>query len=217
VAEAELTPTQACYPPAVEFSYRISEADYRRAYDLYRKKASLICRIPSKLILVVVVVLALVPTYSIIQRHTQQAQSASTETTIRETNEARPPDAGAALTSNQLASLLENVGPFLLLVAVWIFVVFFWLPGLVGKTYRKNPLMQGEYTLSLTPDCLVVANTAGLDSRLAWPIFSKWIIKENIVILIYKSGSYLIVNLAGLDPAEQIQFRSILAESIPGK
>jgi hypothetical protein len=51
-------------------------------------------------------------------------------------------------------------------------------------------------------------NTLGTSSRSGWNIFERWREKKGMIVLIRRSGAFLILNLAGLSEPERNQLHT---------
>jgi len=136
----------------MEFSYRISEAEYLNAAKLKLKGAFRLGRTAKSIMLWVVILAGIMITISFIQKYRQQSS------TQQVTVESVPAEA----TSSQM---IENVVPCILLIGIWFFFVFRWMPMRLRRLYRKDPLMQGQFTINITPDSISTQNTAGISSK----------------------------------------------------
>ena len=108
-------------------------------------------------------------------------------------------------------------GPFVLIMAIWGFMLFRLLPGKLRNLYHKDPAMQGTYTLEITPASLTVRNTAGLTSNMSWNLYESWKEGKDLIILAMKSLAYIIISLAGLSDPQRDELRSILTSVLPAK
>jgi hypothetical protein len=102
-------------------------------------------------------------------------------------------------------------------VGVWLFIVLRLGPTRLRKMYRKDPLMQGEFTVDLTPASISVQNTAGLSSQFGWNLFEYWRDGKDLMVLVYYSSAYFIINLAGLSEAQRAELRGMIGAALPKK
>jgi hypothetical protein len=198
---------------AMEFSYRISEQDYTHAWKLrvrsLRKQRTL------KTVMFWVFILAcLFLLWAIINKTIGPKPPDSAPPAV---TDSAPQAESNGKHGIQAESLITSLGPFLLIAGVWVFLVTRWMPSRLRKFYLNDPLMQGTFTVSLTAGSISFENTAGYSSRATWNIYERWREGKNVIILIYRSQTYLILNLAGLTEPQRAELRSILADALPQK
>ena len=114
-------------------------------------------------------------------------------------------------------TVLERVGPFLVIAGIWILLVGGMIPMRLRRLYRKDPRMQGEFTVSITPEFVSADNTAGTTSKCSWNVYDYWCEGKGVIVLAFHSGSYFILSLAGLAEAQQGELRSILKAALRKK
>ena len=85
------------------------------------------------------------------------------------------------------------------------------------RLYRKDPRMQGQFTVSITPDFISTENTAGTTSKCAWNVYDYWCEGKDVIVLAFHSGSYFILSLAGLSEPQQGELRGILKAALRKK
>lgn len=183
----------------MEFSFKVSEAEFLRAAKLERKssrRSSL-----KTAVFWILVMLGLMFLYIAVQPpgHVPgvSSQPASVRALIR----------GAAIS--------QRIGPFLVISGVWTLIIAVLLPIRMRYIYRKDPRMQGEFTIRLTPDSISTENTAGSLSMSAWNIYDYWCEDKGVIVLRFRSGSYSILSLAGLSNTQRSELRSILSAALP--
>jgi hypothetical protein len=193
----------------MEFSYKLTEAEYVQAVKLGGKASSQ--RVANTVMFWVFILACLMLLFSITEKSNQQASVPEEETTA-ETSKAEAPNQ-ASLTQ----SLLVNVGPFVLLGGIWILVFVGLVPMRLRRIYRKDPAMQGEFTVSITPDSISVRNTAGTTWQSGWNIYERWREGKGLVVLVYYSRARFAMSMANLSETQRGELRGILSAALPAK
>lgn len=184
----------------MEFTYWISESEYARAWKMVRKGSFRLIRVFAwfmsfwLFLSILLVLLWVVSYYTSSQPPIQLPHS--------------------SISAKPVAGW---VVPFLLLIGVWIFLLFGFTPMRIRHMYRKDPSMRGQFTVSITPDSISTANTAGVASQGDWSVFKGWRDGENIIVLLAHSGAYFILSLAGLPESQRKELRRILSAALPKK
>ena len=189
----------------MQFSYTISETQYLQATSLASKS-----RFRNPTIKVTAfwafILIALFLLFAAVSRIRES--SAADDTTISQPEQAPP----------STSTLIRNVLPAVVIVGVWVIILRSG-PRRLRKSYQQDPLMQGTFTVTLTPEAFLSENTAGASSRLSWPSFKFW--KEGdgknagIILLGLTSGTFYILNATQLSAEDKSQLRSHLANAIP--
>jgi len=167
----------------MEFSYRISEADYLNAWKLLSNRPD--SRAAIRIVLWAFVLICLVLLWIVVQR-----------------NSTIP---------------LVNVGPIIVISGVWAFILTRRGSTTVRREYRKNPTMQGQFSVGITPESISGQNTAGTSWNNGWNIYASWREGKDLILLLYHNGSYLILNVAGLSDSQRAELRGILSTALPKK
>jgi len=77
--------------------------------------------------------------------------------------------------------------------------------------------MQGEFTVSVTPQSISIRNTEGTSFTSVWSVYERWREGKNLIVLIFRSGGYSTLNIAGLSEFQRDELRGILAAALPKK
>jgi hypothetical protein len=85
------------------------------------------------------------------------------------------------------------------------------------RVYRKDPSMQGQYTVSVTPESVATQNTAGTSSKTGWNIYNYWREGKDVILLVFHSGSYFLLSVRELPDAQRDELRGILTAALPKK
>ncbi|HEY3706452.1 MAG TPA: YcxB family protein [Terracidiphilus sp.] len=198
----------------MQMTYRVSEADYRRAWKL-RVGGSFGNRTIKIVMFWVFMLVCLMMLWAVVQRTNHpRTQSSSAAVTEQSMDESPVPAQNEGLSAH---ALLVNVGPFVLIALIWIFMLFQMGPRRMRRQYLKDPAMQGTYTIDVTPEALAVENTAGVSSRMQWSLFDYWQEGKRVIVLVNKSGTYFIINAAGLAETQQGELRGLLLSVLPKK
>lgn len=197
----------------MQFSYKVSEEDYRRALQL--RVARGIALNPRKLALFwVFVLICLVLLWTIVQPKSRSGNPSSQPAVT----EMEPPSPAAnPHPKPMLHALIVNLGPFLLILALWMVMLGKSNSSRPAHLYHRDPAMQGTYTLDVTPAAISMENTSGTSSKSVWNMYEYWREGNGVVILVMRSTAYFIISLAGLSEAQRNELRSILASLLPKK
>ena len=191
----------------MEFSYRISEAEYLKAWKLRTKASG--SRATKTIMFWVFIMVCLFMLWAIVQRQAQVPAHAQQPVVSSQT-------VGAAQNAPfPLRAILINIGPFIIILAVWGVLLTKLGPRSVLQMYRKDPTMQGEFTVSVTSESIASQNTAGASWKAAWNIFAFWKEGKDIIVLFYHTGAYAVLNLAGLFEMQRSELRGILSTALP--
>jgi hypothetical protein len=192
----------------MEFSYKLSESEYIRASKLGRKASS---RSVFKLVMFWVFILAcLILLWAVVQKKSKQRASDFDQQPAVE-SQANEPESHISVTH----ALLVNVGPFVFLGGIWVFMLFNLVPMRLRRIYRKDPFMQGQFTVNLTPESISVRNTAGTSSQTGWNVYKSWREGSGIIVLVLHSGACFGMSLAGLPEPQRAELRAILTAALP--
>lgn len=189
----------------MEFSYRISEAEYLNAAKL-RSKGSVRFRSIKRSIIIWIAILAgIMVAMSYVQKSRQQSTSTQQETVESARAEDLP------------SRLIVNVGPLIIFVGIIAFVIFKGVPMQLRRRYRKDPAMQGQFTVKITSESISTENTAGTSSKTGWNIYDYWREGKGLILMVFQSGAAFPISLAGLSESQQDELRGILCAAIPKK
>ena len=184
----------------MEFSYWVSEAEYARAWKAARSGSYRLIRFLTWFILFwlslfLVLILLWVFAYYTSPHLLAQYQPSSIAAT----------------------GTMGKVLPFLLVLCVWIFVLSGFTPKRIRHKYRKDPSMQGQFTVSITPDSISTSNTAGTSSQSGWKTYKGWSEGKDVIVLLSHSGTYVILSLAGLTEPQRQELLGIVSGALPKK
>lgn len=191
----------------MEFSFTVSHAEFRRAWRLVRKASS---RSPVKTAAFWIFIMT---GMMLLYRHVQPGnhQSAASYHLVF----SRSSFVAAANRVASLSTFSERVGPFLVLAGVWILIVGGLVPLRLHYMYRKDPRMLGQFTVNITRDSITTETSVGTLSKSSWNVYDYWSEENGVIILMFHSGAYSIVSLAGLSEAQRNELRSILSAALP--
>jgi len=195
----------------MQFSYRVSEAEYRRASKL-RLNKGFGRRTLRTLMFWAFILVCLMMLWAIVQKNASRTSTDSTPVVTQSDHDAQTQIQDRTSTSH---SLIANVGPFVLIAAVWLFMYFRMFPRSLRRRYLKDPAMQGEFTVDVTPASLGVKNTAGITAQNGWNMYESWREDKDVVMLLLKSGAYFILSVRELSEAERNELREVLSSVLP--
>jgi hypothetical protein len=198
-------PSKKRQDDGMEFSYRISEAEYLSATKLKLKSDLRLGRIAKNIMFWVFIIICLMLVFGIVQKSHQQP-TIPDEAAIQTT-----PPAQAA------SSIISNLVPIIVAVGVVAFVIFKRVPMRLRRVYRNDPLMQGQFTLNITPESISIQSTAGTSSSTGWNIYDYWREGKDVILMVLHSGVAFPISLANLSEAQRVELRGILATALPKK
>ena len=193
----------------MQFSYEVSEAEYLAAWKIHSREHA-----RPKTVKVVMfwafVLVCLLVLWVVVQKnahHSPTRVGNGDATAVTDSDEDTPPPPRA----NVAQSLITNLGPFVLIGGVWVFMILRLLPGgRLRKLYRSDPLMKGTYTVEITPDFIAVQNTAGFSSRSEWNLYEYWKESKDLIVLGLRSQAYFIVALSQHSSEQREEIRILL-------
>jgi hypothetical protein len=197
----------------MQITYRVSEADYRRAWNLRLKGSFGQNKIVKVISFWVFVLVCLMFLWAVVAK-SNDGKTDTSPTTEQSTDESPAPQQSSGTTR---ISLLENVGPFVLIGGIWFFMLFRMVPRKMRRQYLNDPAMQGIYTVDLTPAELVVENSAGVSSRMVWNLYDYWRERDGVFVLVNKSGTYFVISASELPEAKRDELRTTLASVLQKK
>ena len=75
--------------------------------------------------------------------------------------------------------------------------------------------MRGQFTVNITQDSISTENTAGTTSKSSWNVYDYWCEGKSVIVLMFHSGSYSVLSLAGLSEVQRGELRGILSAALP--
>jgi hypothetical protein len=190
----------------MEFTYRISEADHLAAARLRRGSMGM-GRFRVLMAWVWLIVCVLVLWWADIATN-----PASRVQTVD--------DSGVAVygppARPTLLSLLRPAPVFLLLWSSvpWLILYYKGTPRL-RKEYWKDPAMQGETTVNVTPESISMHHSIGATSQLAWKLFEHWVERDNLILLVLHPQRYVVLCIGGLSDEQRAELHAILSAALP--
>ena len=186
----------------MEFSFKISESEFRRGWHLERKASS---RSSLKTgAFWILIMLGLLLLFRTLQTGGHLSGFPSRQAIARSVT-VRPVSNTAPTPTN-----LQRVGPFLVIGGIWILIVGGMVPIRLRHLYRKDPRMQGQFTVNVTPETISTENSAGTMSKCTWNVYDYWCEGKDLIVLMFHSGSYSVLSLAGLTETQRGELRGIL-------
>jgi hypothetical protein len=186
----------------MEFSYRISEEEYLRVFRPKLKMQGLIVMILFWVIFAAILMLVI----TAIQHFAQEAQIAQLQAVHR------------VWSRYNFSELFLDIGFLLLMVGLWVShsVV---IPKFRRFGYRKDPAMQGEFTVNLKPDLITIQNSVGTFYRSGWNVFFGWHETRGMIVLMSSLATPIsvLISMAGLTNTQQDELRGILTAALPKK
>jgi len=184
----------------MEFSYKISEADYLAAWKLLERKTSHPRDLRSIAIWVAVNICLLIAWFVVSHRPIPVSELES--------------PSSHASSGPLLTSILVVIG------LVTLFRILYRVKNrstILRKMYWKNPSMQGEFTVDITADGVRTQNTAGTSSTSRWEVYEFWSEEKDLILLTLRNETFSILNLGALSTRERDELRAIVAAALPLK
>ena len=190
----------------MEFSYKVSEKEFREAWRVERRASS---RSSLKTAAFwISIMLGLVLLYRVMQPSHYQPGIANLQA------QAEFSTMGPVNQATAASTFIERAGPFLVLAGLWIIIVTALVPMRLKYLYRKDPRMQAQFTVDITPNFIFTHNSAGTTSKSGWNVYQYWCEGKSVIVLMFRSGSYSILSLTGLSELQRGELRGILSASL---
>jgi uncharacterized membrane protein len=189
----------------MEFSYRISEAEYLSAAKLKNKGNLHIRRIQKSLFFWIFIVICFLLFFTFYQ-HSQQQSPITDDAAIQ-----------AVAPSQTINLILTNLLPVVAVVGVFAYVIFRSVPMQLRQQYRKDPAMQGQSTLNITPESISIQITSGTTSKSGWKNYDYWRESKDLILMVCQSGIAVPISVASLSDVQRDELRSILTAALPKK
>ena len=95
--------------------------------------------------------------------------------------------------------------------ALTLIAAFFIIPPLV---FRREPKFRDEYSITFSPECIHF-NTAHIDSRLQWDLYSRALVDRHSYVLYHGTRSFTVIPKRTFQSSEQQEtFEKLLTERI---
>jgi len=85
------------------------------------------------------------------------------------------------------------------------------------RMYKNDPSMQWQFTVIISPESIQTQNSVGAFSKTGWNIYVYWREGKDVIVLVFRSGTYYLLGSAGLSEARRGELRGILVEALPKK
>jgi len=191
----------------MEFNYRVSEDEFKQAFRLRLKSGR--SNAGKTVLFWIFILICLIFLWSVVQRSSSSSNS-SANVPVAHSSEGHSDHVGIG------RALMVNVGPFLLLLAVWFLALRNRqaAPATLGS-YNRDPLMQGVFTANITQASVSIQNTAGYSVQMNWYLFESWREERTVILLLLKSGGCTILSTNDLSDPQKSELRGILSAALP--
>lgn len=189
----------------MEFSYKITEPEYRRfARAQNRSVQTILIRFVRGLVLFwAAVFAAVVLLWAVVNHFSPEASSQKPGSAIA-VQEAAP-------STSSKVSQVASFGAFFAVLGVSFFSLFVFPRLKLRRQYRKDPVMQGTFHVTLLPNSIAIENTSGLSIKDEWNAFNPLREKKGLVIIRALFGTSFPINLTSLSDLEKAEVRRILS------
>ncbi|MGD0632029.1 MAG: hypothetical protein ABR987_22075 [Terracidiphilus sp.] len=191
----------------MEFSYRITEAEYLQASKLkpLRSFAFLVFKVVGGIIFFwFCAFVGLILLWALVQRSGAVALQ---------------PAAKQAGAGQVLKGIVLNLGPFfapfIVIGGAGIYLLFGLESTLRRREYRKDPRMLGEFTANITQNTILVRDASGAPSQGGGDRYEGWHESKGMIVLRLRSGGHSIVSLTGLPEPQRGELRGLLTATLP--
>jgi hypothetical protein len=184
----------------MEFSYRVSELQYAEAWKL-RVKASSQQATFKTILFWIFILICLTLLFFVITRDVSMPPVPIQPVTEAESG------------SHSFVGTLVEVAP-ILLVAGLLVAGFCLTPRAMGRRYRKDPSMQGQFTVCVSAASFSMSNTAGISSQCTWNFYEYWREGKELIVLVSRVGWPFALVTAGLAEPQRSELRGILAAAL---
>jgi hypothetical protein len=124
----------------------------------------------------------------------------------------------------QTVPLVRQVVPASIVPALCLFCLVFlllrmrilrWLDRQSRREhFRADPGCQAETTVTLTPQSIAFRSVAG-SSESVWDGYATWAERNGILVLVTRAGVRKIMKIASLSESEKVELRGILSAALP--
>ena len=83
------------------------------------------------------------------------------------------------------------------------------------KNFQESPLSKDEFAISLTPEGLTIANTAGDSRNEPWSSYAFWIEGSSVIVFVLRSGGQVPISVRTASIEQRSALRAILAQALP--
>jgi len=189
----------------MEFSYRISEAEYLSAAKLKNKGNLHLRHIRKSIFFWISIVICFLIFFTFFQ-HSQQQPPIAEDAAIQ-----------AVAPGQTINLILTNLLPIVAVLGAFSFFIFKWMPMQLCRLYKKDPLMQGQFTINISQESIEIQNTAGSFSKTGWNIYDYWREGKNLIMLAFHTGTFFLISTAELSESQRDELRRILTAALPKK
>jgi tellurite resistance protein TehA-like permease len=195
----------------MEITFKITQAEYLRAVKLRKKPKS--GAIVKTVMFWVLVLTCLTVLWTVFRPGaTSSGRADATSAVVTQSDDATPESVPPG---TELRRVITNFGPFVPIAAVWVYFVFLWVPIRLRRMYKRDPVMQGQFSMKFTPASLSIQNTAGISIEMGWNIVEYWREGKGLILLVFYPGTGYPVSLANLTDPQREELRSILTAALP--
>ena len=192
----------------MQFSYRVSEADYRTAFKL--RTSGFGGRTVKVIMFWVFILVCLLMLWAVVTKINGRSSEDSTSSVTQNDQDSQAP---APRATSMSIGLLINLAPVVLAVGVLVFL----RPMMLRRAYRRDPAMQGTYTVDLALGAISIQNTSGFSTEAGWNLYDFWKEGKGVIILVNKSGTFFVLSIAQLFEPQRAELRGILSAALPKK
>jgi hypothetical protein len=185
----------------MEITYKISEKEFSEAWALQNAADARSSSLKTVLFWIFILI-CLMLLWSAVE-HNAPVQS--------------PAHSAPATHAIQGARSWTGLLPFIGLAAVWFVLIRQARVTVSRRFYRNDPMLQGEFTVGMTPQSISMRNSAGATGQWNWNLYRNWRENKDIIVLAQRSGGFLPVNLAGLSGSQRNEVLAILGQALPKK
>jgi hypothetical protein len=199
----------------LEFSYNITEAEYRRFCRLRdRSFVTILIKLIRNMVLFWILIFTCVVLLWVAVSAGSHTEKLEAHTTAQTTTQ--PSSTSATAPASKLQQILI-FGVFLAILGASVFALFI-SPGLqIKRRYRKDPLMQGRFSVIALPNSVSITNTSGFSSQTDWTLYRSWRETKGLIVLRMKTDLDVAISIAGLSEQQRAELRGILAAALPRK
>jgi hypothetical protein len=191
----------------MEFSYRISEAEYLKVAKVKIKGSPGLSEVFLSLFICALLVVAYLEFHPYAESHEHRAYT-------QPPSIAQQPTPDSTIPGRLEFRVFHNAFPFIAITGCWILGTFVFLPMHTRRLYKKVPALQGQFTVDVTQESISMQNTSGVSSKAQWNTFDHWREVKGVIMLVAQSGGCFLISLSRLTSGEQDELRGILTASL---
>jgi hypothetical protein len=110
----------------------------------------------------------------------------------------------------------SNLGPLIILLFVWAFVMLVWVPFNWRRSYAKDRRLQQEFTADISVDGIHLQSPV-FDAQAKWELYVRLLESDQLFLLYQTSRMFNLFPKAAFAPGGLEEFRQLARRKLPNK